>query len=84
MGETSAVASKALQIGTPLIVSNCGWYKELPQFVLKVNNDNLVNDLKNKLNYFINYQLKIKHESLNYSVLYNKHNISDYLSFVSK
>ena len=84
MGETSAVASKALQYGTPLIVSDCGWYKELPQFILKVNNNNLINDLKIKLNYFINNHVKIKQESLNYSVLYNKHNITDYLSFISK
>ena len=36
MGETSAVVTQALQLGTPVIVSDTGWYSELPDFVLKV------------------------------------------------
>lgn len=36
MGETSAVVTQAMQLGTPVIVSDTGWYSELPDFVLKV------------------------------------------------
>lgn len=33
MGETSAVVSRALQMGVPTIVSDVGWYVELPSVV---------------------------------------------------
>jgi glycosyltransferase involved in cell wall biosynthesis len=33
MGETSAVAIRALSVGTPLIVSDVGWFSELPDDV---------------------------------------------------
>ncbi len=36
MGEASAVVSKALQAGLPTIVSNHGWYAELPDCVRKI------------------------------------------------
>jgi glycosyltransferase involved in cell wall biosynthesis len=36
MGETSAVVTQAMQLGKPLIVTDVGWYAELPDFVLKV------------------------------------------------
>jgi len=36
MGETSAVVTQALQMGTPVIASDVGWYAELPECVLKV------------------------------------------------
>lgn len=36
MGETSAVVSKALQVGLPTIVSDHGWYAELPECVVKI------------------------------------------------
>lgn len=36
MGETSAVVSKALQAGLPTIVSDHGWYAELPECVRKI------------------------------------------------
>lgn len=36
MGETSAVVSKALQVGLPTIVSDQGWYAELPDCVMKI------------------------------------------------
>jgi glycosyltransferase involved in cell wall biosynthesis len=36
MGETSAVVSKALQGGLPTIVSDHGWYAELPACVKKI------------------------------------------------
>lgn len=36
MGEASAVVSKALQAGLPTIVSNHGWYAELPDCVKKI------------------------------------------------
>jgi glycosyltransferase involved in cell wall biosynthesis len=36
MGETSAIVTQALQLGTPVIVTDTGWYAELPDCVLKV------------------------------------------------
>ena len=37
MGETSAVVIRALSVGTPLVVSDVGWFSELPDEVaLKV------------------------------------------------
>jgi len=36
MGETSAVVTQAMQLGTPVIVTDIGWYAELPDVVLKV------------------------------------------------
>jgi len=36
MGETSAVVMKALQAGLPTIVSDHGWYAELPECVRKL------------------------------------------------
>lgn len=35
-GETSAVVMRALQRGIPTIVSDAGWYSELPDFVTKI------------------------------------------------
>lgn len=39
MGEASAVVSKALQAGLPTIVSDHGWYSELPDCVRKIAPD---------------------------------------------
>jgi glycosyltransferase involved in cell wall biosynthesis len=40
MGETSAMALRALSVGTPLVVSDIGWFSELPDVVaLKVTPD---------------------------------------------
>lgn len=36
MGETSAVVSRAMQIGLPTIVNDIGWYAELPSCVHKL------------------------------------------------
>lgn len=36
MGETSAIVVQALQLGTPVVASDVGWYAELPPCVLKV------------------------------------------------
>lgn len=36
MGETSAVVTQSMQLGTPVIVTDTGWYAELPDCVLKV------------------------------------------------
>ncbi|MCK5728679.1 MAG: glycosyltransferase family 4 protein [Methylococcales bacterium] len=37
MGETSAVVMQGLQLGIPVIVTNVGWYSELPEIVDKVS-----------------------------------------------
>jgi glycosyltransferase involved in cell wall biosynthesis len=39
MGETSGVVTRGLSLGIPTIVSNIAWYSELPDFVLKVDDD---------------------------------------------
>lgn len=46
VGETSAIVIKALQLGRPVVVSNVGWYAELPDFIFKVNNENLELELE--------------------------------------
>jgi glycosyltransferase involved in cell wall biosynthesis len=45
VGETSAVVSRALAVGLPTVVSNTGWYAELPHFVPKINNSNIKSEL---------------------------------------
>jgi glycosyltransferase involved in cell wall biosynthesis len=42
MGETSAVVSRALQMGVPAIVSDVGWYAELPSVVHRCSTDPLL------------------------------------------
>jgi glycosyltransferase involved in cell wall biosynthesis len=37
MGETSAVVSRAIQLGLPTIVNHIGWYAELPDCVKKIS-----------------------------------------------
>ncbi len=39
MGETSAVVSRAMQLGIPTIVNDVGWYAELPDCVKKLPTD---------------------------------------------
>lgn len=39
MGETSAVVSRAIQLGLPTIVNDVGWYAELPSCVKKLPTD---------------------------------------------
>ena len=45
MGETSAVVTRAMRLGIPSIVSNIGWYSELPDCVLKVDANDSVKQL---------------------------------------
>jgi glycosyltransferase involved in cell wall biosynthesis len=45
MGETSAVVTRAMRFGIPSIVSNVGWYSELPPYVLKVDDSDANNQL---------------------------------------
>jgi len=50
MGETSAIVSKALQYGLPTIVSDQGWYAELPDCVHKIKaTDGVSTELANFL-----------------------------------
>ncbi len=39
LGETSAIVSRNLQLGIPTIVSEVGWYAELPECVRKIDMD---------------------------------------------
>ena len=49
MGETSAIVIRALQMNVPCIVSDVGWYKELPACVVKVDNNNMAESLEQAL-----------------------------------
>lgn len=82
MGETSAIVTKALQFGIPVIVSNCGWYRELPKFILKVDNEDIENDLFNKIKYYLNNQSNILDQFNDFSKSYNSCTVKEYLDFV--
>ncbi len=41
MGETSAIVMRTMQAGVPVIVSDVGWYSELPDFVQKIEPNTL-------------------------------------------
>jgi glycosyltransferase involved in cell wall biosynthesis len=41
MGETSGVVARTMQMGIPIIVTNIGWYGELPGFVDKLSVKNM-------------------------------------------
>ncbi|MGY4726325.1 glycosyltransferase family 4 protein [Burkholderia pyrrocinia] len=49
MGETSGVVVRALEMGAVSVVSNVGWYSELPDFVFKVENETVHESLKETL-----------------------------------
>jgi len=49
MGETSAIVVRAMQLGIASIVSDVGWYSELPPCVLKVDNSRIHQDLERAL-----------------------------------
>lgn len=49
VGETSAVVSKAVRMGIPTFVSNNGWYAELPDPILKIDDANAVDALTEAL-----------------------------------
>ncbi|WP_263147420.1 glycosyltransferase [Pseudomonas sp. RIT-PI-AD] len=45
MGEVSAIAMRAMQHGIPCVVSDVGWYAELPAFMHKVGADDSLGQL---------------------------------------
>ena len=49
MGETSAVVTRAIKLGIPTIVSNIGWYSELPDCILKVDDAYSIEQLSSYL-----------------------------------
>jgi glycosyltransferase involved in cell wall biosynthesis len=55
MGETSAIVMRALQFGVPVVVSDVGWYSELPSFIPKIKPEkaNEIGDLYKVLKYLI-------------------------------
>ena len=54
MGETSGVVTRAMQMGIPVIVTDIGWYAELPDFVDKVSVENMNKNLLRILNKYSN------------------------------
>ena len=53
MGETSAIVMRALQMGLPTIVSDTGWYSELPAEVLKAPLNNTAHFISSRLHRLI-------------------------------
>lgn len=49
MGETSAIVMRAMQLGIPSIVSDIGWYHELPLYVKKISIHNSEEELENTI-----------------------------------
>ncbi len=56
-GETSAVVMQALQLNKLPIVSDVGWYSELPEWIDKVSSETLVEDLSNRLKKYLTVDL---------------------------
>lgn len=94
-GETSAPATKAKQFGVPLIVSNVGWYKELPDFVEKTISPPDINHIFNTMRKVIfpqtgelKYDDRVKLSKAAAEYLNYDHYLDNYVnlinSFVSK
>ncbi len=89
MGETSAVVMRALQAGTPTIVTNIGWYAELPAFVPKVAAD-LTTELAELTLLLLDFSSRSAHykKTLSDAQLYASqylsfdHTIEDYTAFL--
>jgi len=80
VGETSAVVSKALQLNIPIVVSNVGWYSELPDFVDKISNENIKEELTVLLtNYISNKNLLSEKRELTGAYSKQKLNFDDYI-----
>ena len=56
MGETSAVVTRAMRLGLPSVVSNIGWYSELPDCVLKVDDNDSVKQLTSHIHLLLENQ----------------------------
>ncbi|MCI8364808.1 MAG: glycosyltransferase family 4 protein [Eubacterium sp.] len=59
MGETSAALLKILQMGKACIINEGGWFSEIPdECVIKVSREDMKNDLKNAILYYLREQEK--------------------------
>lgn len=70
MGETSGVVTRAMQMGIPVIVTNIGWYSELPAFLDKVPAANMTENLYKLLLQYTSersYLARKKQEFIEYS-----------------
>lgn len=89
MGETSAVVMKAIQKAIPIIVTNIGWYSELPDFVIKIPFDKLIEHrLKYALKQFIDdrdslFIIKTKSIEYAHSCLNPEDIIDNYIGFLN-
>lgn len=75
MGETSAVVTRAMQMGIPVIVSDSGWYKELPDFVDKVPSKNMKKELTEILKKYVSKKGYIKGQKVKY-INHSKENLN--------
>ncbi|HOP48062.1 MAG TPA: glycosyltransferase [Desulfobacteraceae bacterium] len=71
MGETSGIVARTMQMGIPIIVSDIGWYGELPGFVDKVSVYNMHNDISILLEKYI-FDRKYLEKKKNEFVFYSK------------
>lgn len=81
MGETSAIVMRALQLSIPCIVNNVGWYKELPNHVIKINSEdeeNIFFDIILKILEDNDYLNSLFTEAYNYQE--NNIDFGDYIS----
>lgn len=72
MGETSAIVMRALQSAIPVVVSDVGWYKELPGFVQKIKpvTSSEIDELTRIIRDFAvssTYSKKLKTEAIKYA-----------------
>jgi len=57
LGETSAIVSRTIQLGIPTIVSNVGWYAELPDCVVKLpTGSSLISSLRHQIRSILDNQ----------------------------
>jgi len=82
MGETSAIVMKSLQFNRITVVSNVGWYSELPHFVIKISNDNIEKELEARIRELIKIGFS-EGESQEKFLDFNKM-IEEYSDIVSK
>ena len=84
-GETSAVVMQALQLNKLVMVSNIGWYSELPELIDKVSREHLAEDLSHCLKKYLSSDasgmeyFEKQQQRLN-QYTKNKWNYEDYIS----
>jgi glycosyltransferase involved in cell wall biosynthesis len=87
MGETSGIVCRAMQMAIPVIVSDVGWYSELPEFVDKVSVQNMQEHLLQILQNYLSdtdYLANKKQQFLSYAMesLNRKEMLKEYFNIL--